>query len=167
MKGEIMPLKTLLKSKFTLIVSALTAIAVILVFTGYFDFRNESNIQQIVEHVETKFAKSNRREAIRTIPSANDHKVESSAEVLKGLPKLEELVVELKKLGVKEVDERLAAVRAELEKKNLIKKANRKELNQEGYQDLARLMQLIDAYYQVKIDRELDGLEEMVAKTNE
>lgn len=75
------------------------------------------------------------------------------------LPSLTAVIEQFKPLSSSEIEAKILEVEHDLANQELVEKANAKTLDEAGYRELARLMQLSDALYNVKIERQLSALE--------
>jgi hypothetical protein len=75
------------------------------------------------------------------------------------LPDIQMVIAEFRKLETAELDKRIAEVEQEIMTNDFIERSNKKTLDEQGYREFARLMQISDALYNVKIDRQLTALE--------
>lgn len=82
------------------------------------------------------------------------------------LPLFDDLVASFQGLKDWEIDHTLAEVENQLNSEDLVDRANKKKLDEAGYQRLAALIQKSDALYHIKIMRKVDDVEKFMAQTN-
>lgn len=81
------------------------------------------------------------------------------------LPSFDDLVASFQGLKDGEIDQTLAEVENQLKSEGLVDLANKKKLDEAGYQRLATLIQKSDALYHIKISRKVDEVEKSLVQT--